>query len=105
DHETKQDDCRTNNENRNRVSQTPKDTNQSSSADASLPAHNRRYRDDVIRIGRVAHAEKKAKSNDGNESDHLFSDLGGARTHAPAFERCAATTAWPRLIPPSPAGT
>jgi hypothetical protein len=34
-------------------------------ADASLTAHNRRYSDDMIRIGRVAHAEKKAKSNDG----------------------------------------
>jgi len=31
-------------------------------ADASLAAHNRRYRDDVVRIGCVAHARKKPRA-------------------------------------------
>jgi hypothetical protein len=54
------------------MAQAPEDSDQSCMADASLAAHNRRYRDDVVRIGRVAHAEKKAKYNDGKQSDHLF---------------------------------
>jgi hypothetical protein len=31
-------------------------------ADASLAAHNRRYSDDMIQIGRLAHAEKKPRA-------------------------------------------
>jgi hypothetical protein len=48
-------------------------------ADASLAAHNRRYRNDVVRIGRVAHAEKKAKRNDGKQRDHLSQTAAAAR--------------------------
>jgi hypothetical protein len=59
------------------MTQAPEDPNQNRMAHASLPAHDRRYRDDVVRIGRVAHPEKKAKSHDGKKSDHLFSDRSG----------------------------
>jgi hypothetical protein len=41
-------------------------------SDAFLAAHNRGYSDDVVWIGRVAHAKKKAKNNDREQSDHLF---------------------------------
>jgi hypothetical protein len=39
--------------------------------DGSLAAHNRGDRDDMVRIGRVAHAEKKAKNTDGKQGDHF----------------------------------
>jgi hypothetical protein len=65
-------------------------------ADASLAAHNRRYRDDVVRIGRVAHAEKKAKCNNGKQSDHLFSTRGsGAKAYVPAFANSANSNQFP----------
>jgi hypothetical protein len=34
-------------------------------ANASLAAHNRRHRDDVVRIGGVSHPKEKAKDDDG----------------------------------------
>ena len=45
---------------------------QSRMADASLAAHDRRDGDDVVRIGRVAHAEKKSERDDGEQSDHII---------------------------------
>ena len=72
DHKPEQDDCRTNSENRDRVTQAPERANQRRLADASLTAHNGRYGDDMVRISRVAHAEKKTKRKDGEKRDHLF---------------------------------
>jgi hypothetical protein len=48
-------------------------------ADASLAAHNRGYSNDVVRIGRVAHAKKKTERNDGKESKHLSQDRGSSK--------------------------
>jgi hypothetical protein len=59
------------------MTETPEDANQSRVANTSLAAHNRRYRDDVVRIGSVPHAQKETENNDGEQSDHLFSDCGG----------------------------
>ena len=79
DYEPEQDDCRTNDENRDRVTQAPERANQRRLADASLTAHNRRYRDDMVRISRVAHAEKKTKRKDGKKGDHLIETATAAR--------------------------
>jgi hypothetical protein len=49
--------------------------------DRSLAAHNRGYGDDVVWVGRVAHAEKKTKSNDRKERNHFI------QTAAAALER------------------
>ena len=65
DHEAEQNNRQTNHENRNRVPQSPKDANKSCVLDTSLPADDCCYSDDVVRIRRVAHAEKKPKSDDG----------------------------------------
>jgi hypothetical protein len=86
--ETEQDDRGTHNKNRDCVTHAPEDPNQRRMADASLAGHNRSHSDDVVRIRRVAHAEKKSKSNDGKQSDHLFSDRrASASTRAAAFEK------------------
>jgi hypothetical protein len=37
-----------------------------------LVAHNRRYRNDMVGTGGVAHAEKEAKNNNGKQGDHYF---------------------------------
>ena len=58
------------------MAHSPEHSNQCRVANASLAAHDCRYRDDVVRIGRVPHAEKKTKSNDGKHSDHLYLDRG-----------------------------
>jgi hypothetical protein len=34
-------------------------------AHALLAAHNRRHSNDVVRVGRMAHAKKEAKGNNG----------------------------------------
>ena len=79
DHKPEQDDCGTNSENRNRVTEAPERANQRRLADASLTAHNRRYGDDMVRISRVAHAEKKTKRKDGKKGDHLIQTAAAAR--------------------------
>ena len=58
------------------MTESPEDTNQSGMTDAALAAHNRRYRNDVVRIGRVTHAEEKAESDERQQSDHLILDRG-----------------------------
>jgi hypothetical protein len=57
-------------------------------ADASLAAHDRRHSDDVVRIGRVPHAQKEAERNNREQCDHLFSNRGrGAKVNAAAFKK------------------
>jgi hypothetical protein len=77
-HKPEQDDCRTNSENRDRVTQAPERANQRRLADASLTAHNGRYGDDMVRISRVAHAEKKTKRKDGEKRDHFIQTAAAA---------------------------
>jgi len=58
------------------VAQAPEDSYQGGVANASLAAHNRRHRDDVVRIGCVSHPKKKTQNNNGEQSDHLFRHHG-----------------------------
>ena len=85
-YQAEQNDCGADDENRDGVTEPPEDANQSCLVNAALAADDRGDRDDVVRIGSVAHAEEETESNDGEESDHLFSDRGrGAGTCAPIF--------------------
>jgi hypothetical protein len=79
-YDAEQNDCGADHQNRYGVTEPPENTDQSSLANATLAADDRRDRDDVVRIGSVAHAEEEAESNDGEESDHLFLDRGAAGT-------------------------
>ena len=76
--DAEQDDCGAHGENRYGVTEPPESTDQSALTNAALAADDRRDRDDVVRIGSVAHAEEEAESNDGEKSDHLFLDRGGS---------------------------
>src|SRR5580765_1765559 len=87
DHDAEQDDCGSNDEDRNCVAQTPEDSYQGGVANTSLTAHDRRHRDDVVRISGVSHPKEKTQYNNGEQCDHLFrnhSNDSGMR--APAFE-------------------
>ena len=54
------------------MAEPPKDADQNRMADASLPAHDRRDRDDMVRIGCMAHAKNKAERSDGDKRDHFI---------------------------------
>ena len=64
-HQAKQNDCRTNKENSDGVTQAPEDSNQGGLPNTPLAAHDRGHSDNMVGIGGVAHAEKKAESNNG----------------------------------------
>jgi len=68
-------------------------------ADASL-AVTIVYRDDVVRIGRVAHAEKKAKRNDGKQRDHLSQTAAAARDRMRRVSRNSEDSNQFRRFPP-----
>ena len=83
-YDAEQNDCGADDENRYGVTKPPENTDQSSLPNAALATDDRRDRDDVVRIGSVAHAEEEAENNDRKKSDHLFLDRsGGAETCAP----------------------
>src|SRR5260370_42492323 len=78
--------------NGNGVTQAPKDADQGCMPDTTLTTYNRRDSDDMVGIGRVAHAEKKAKSNYGEQWDHIFSNCGGTRMSPPPVVRATDST-------------
>src|SRR5579864_1743869 len=49
---------------------TPENSGPGSAANLVLPADNRGYSDHVVRIGGVAHPEKKTDGDDGEKTDH-----------------------------------
>ena len=61
-----------NQENRNRVSQSPKRANHRGVKYVALAADDRGDGNDVIGIGSVAHPQKKSQQSDGEQSDHLM---------------------------------
>jgi len=73
-YDAEQDNCGAHDENRYGVTEPPESTDQSALTNAALAADDRRDRDDVVRIGSVAHAEEEAESDDGEKSDHSFLD-------------------------------
>jgi hypothetical protein len=88
-HNAEQNDCRTNNENHDRMTNSPENPNKGGMANGPLAAHNRGHRNDVVRVGCVAHAGKKAQNYDGNQGDHLSPDplrRCAATLHSPAFK-------------------
>ncbi len=53
------------------MAHAPEDSGQGRAADLVLPADNRRYGDDVIRVSRMPHAEEKPNRDDGKKADHI----------------------------------
>ena len=71
-HDAEQNNCRAHKKNRDGVPHSPKSPDHSSMSNAPLPADNRRHRNDVVRISGMPHSKKEAKSDDGEQRDHLF---------------------------------
>ena len=68
---SKKNDRRAHQKNRDGMAQSPQHSDQSGLTDAALAAHDGGDGDHVVRIGGVAHAQKKSQRDDGEQSDHL----------------------------------
>ena len=69
--DAEQNDRAANNEQREAVTDSPKNSSECGFADLALSADDRRHGDDVIGIGRVAHAEEEAEKQN-REQRHKF---------------------------------
>jgi hypothetical protein len=67
---------------RERMADSPKHTNQRSMADLSIARDDSGDGDDVVGIGGVAHPEKESKSDDGEQADHFRASLLTPRSGA-----------------------
>src|SRR6476646_5793058 len=70
DHDAKEDDGSANNEQRQAVSDSPENSGPGGATNLALAANDGGNGDDMIGIGRVPHAEKEAKEQDGKKRAH-----------------------------------
>jgi len=72
DDNSEKDDGGADDEDRDGVAKAPEGADYGGVADAALAAHDGGHRDYVIGVGGMAHAEEEAKSDNGEECDHLL---------------------------------
>ena len=70
DDDVEGDDRDADNDDRHGVAETPERTDQGQVGDSAAAIEDRRHRDDVVGVGRVAHAEQEAEACEGKELGH-----------------------------------
>ena len=97
-HHSEKNDRRAHQKNCDGMTQSPQHSDQSRVTYAALPAHNRGDGDHVVRIGGMPHPQEKSQRDNGEQSDHLLSQIAAS---AARYTHQSATGGI--LTPPLPA--
>src|SRR6516165_7520405 len=87
DGQIKENNCGANQNDRDRVAETPKHSNPGGPGNRALAAHDGRDGDNVVRVRGMAHAQKKSNREYGESADHKGPGLAGARYRIVEFDQ------------------